>query len=396
MELYLQMGHGMQSMSKELISQWGAGHIIISPVNIKQQSLEKYTKEISALNGKLYFDPQIFYPHDANTKLKEYDYWPQGSLSDTSTLSLIHQELLELNNKIETEAIILPSYKMDETTFYKVLKQLSDGASFFRAKTQKKLFATLCIASETIRNQEFIENILDTVTKLDVDGFYVIAQPSNGEYINTDTLWEMGFLKLVACLKLSQKKVIVGYSSHQTLVTSILKVDGIASGTYMNTRSFSPEKFQSYSDDDTKRKSTWYYLPEAMNEYKATILDIAKQRGFLGEFAPQGDLKNEYSAMLFSGAMPSSTSYKERESFMHYLTCLKKQCDTLTQKSYQDTFNAYDFMLNIAERKIKTLKTKGIRGQNRDFEPGIEANRIAMFAINEDYGFKLRMEWENL
>ena len=80
MELYLQMGHGMQSMSKELISQWGAGHIIISPVNIKQQSLEKYTKEISALNGKLYFDPQIFYPHDANTKLKEYDYWPQGSL----------------------------------------------------------------------------------------------------------------------------------------------------------------------------------------------------------------------------------------------------------------------------------------------------------------------------
>ena len=332
----------MQRISKELLSQWGSGHIIISPVNIKQQSLEKYSKEIHSLNGKLYFDPQLFYPHDANTKLKEYDYWPQGSLSEASTLSSIHHELLDLNNKIGTEAIILPSSKMDESSFYKVLKQLTDGVAYFRIRTQKKLLATLCIASETIRNQEFIENILDSITGLDVDGFYLIAQPSNGEYINTDALWEMGFLKLVACLKLSQKKVIVGYANHQTLVTSILKVDGIASGNYMNTRSFSPEKFQSYSDDDTKRKSTWYYLPEAMSEYKATILDIAKQRGFLGEFVPQGALKNNYSSVLFSGAMPSSTSYKETESFMHYLTCLKKQCDALTQKSYQDTFNAYD------------------------------------------------------
>ena len=396
MELYLQMGHGMQSLSKVLLSEWGGGHVIISPVNIKQQSLEKFSREIHALNGKLYFDPQLFYPHDANTKLKEYDYWPQGSLSDTSTLSSIYHNLFELNNKIGSEAVILPSTKMDETSFYRVLRQLSDGINFFRSKTSKKLYATLCIAPETIRNQEFIESSLDSITKLDVDGFYLIVQPSNGEYINSDTLWAIGFLKLVACLKLSQKKVIIGYANHQTLVSSILKVDGIASGTYMNTRSFSPEKFQSYSDDDTKRKSTWYYLPEAMSEYKAMILDVAKQRGFLGEFIPQGDLKNIYSSVLFSGAMPSSTSYKETESFLHYLTCLKKQCNTLTQNSYEDTFNAYDFMLNFAERKIKVLKQKGIRGQNRDFEPGIEANRIAMFAINEDYGFKLRMEWDNI
>ena len=52
--------------------------------------------------------------------------------------------------------------------------------------------------------------------------------------------------------------------------------------------------------------------------------------------------------------------------------------------------------MNNAEAKIKLLKRKGIRGQNRDFEPGIEANRVAMYAINEDYGFKLRMEWDNL
>ena len=36
MELYLQMGHGMQSMAEELIGLWGGGNVIISPVNITQ------------------------------------------------------------------------------------------------------------------------------------------------------------------------------------------------------------------------------------------------------------------------------------------------------------------------------------------------------------------------
>ena len=44
--------------------------------------------------------------------------------------------------------------------------------------------------------------------------------------------------------------------------------------------------------------------------------------------------------------------------------------------------------------QLKTIKSKGISGQNRDITPAIEANRIAMCANNEDYGFKLGMEWK--
>lgn len=390
------MGYGMQQLSKNLLKLWNGGNIIISPVNIKQTQLTKFTKEIKSLNGKILFDPQIFYPHDANSNLKEYDYWPAGTISETSTLSAINAELLKLNNQIETDSIILPSSIMSESSFKSCYDQLSTTAKFFRSKTPKNLYATLCVASETVRNHLFIENIIDDLTNLDVDGFYVIAQPSNGEYINSDHLWTIGLLKLVSCLKLRKFSVIIGYSSHQTLVASLAKVDGIASGTYMNTRSFEPSKFQSHRDDDTKRKSTWYYLPEAFNEYKATILDVAKQRGFLQTFAPQGNFYNQYSSMLFSGAQPSSTNYNETNSFLHYLYCLKQQCEMLTKNSYDDTFNTYEFLLNNADNKIKELKRKGIRGQNRDFEPGIETNRIAMYALNEDYGFKLKLDWSTL
>ena len=68
----------------------------------------------------------------------------------------------------------------------------------------------------------------------------------------------------------------------------------------------------------------------------------------------------------------------------------------LTKKSYQETIDTYEFMLNTAENQIRALKKRGMSGQNRDFAPGIEANRIALFANNEDYGFKLNMEWDRL
>lgn len=396
MQLYLQMGHGMQQLSKSLMQLWGGGNIIISPVNIKQSQLPKFIKEVQAINGSVLFDPQIFFPHNAHSKLKEYDYWPSGSLSDTSTLLGINRELLALNNLLKTEAIILPGSTFTEKNFNSIYTQISNSAKFFREKTDKKLYATLCLSSETVRNQQFIENIIDPLIGLNVDGFYIITQPSNGEYINSDVLWIMGLLKLATCLKLKSRKVILGYSNHQTLVAALAHVDGVASGTYMNTRTFEPSKFQSYRDEDTKRKSTWYYLPDALSEYKATILDVAKQRGFLELFAPQGRYSNQYSSMLFSGALPSSTNYNETNSFEHYLYCLHEQCELLTKESYDDVFDTYEFLLNNAENKIKALKRKGIGGQNRDFEPGIEANKIAMFALNEDYGLKLRFEWSNL
>ena len=137
----------------------------------------------------------------------------------------------------------------------------------------------------------------------------------------------------------------------------------------------------------------WHYLPTAFSEYKAALLDVAMQRGYLNAFYPQGAFKSPYSDMLFRGALPSSTNYNETNSFKHYLHCLKIQCDMLSLSSYQETYGTYEFMLNTAENQIREFKKRGMSGQNRDFAPAIEVNRIAMCANDEDYGLKLRFDW---
>lgn len=395
MELYLQMGHGMQAMAQELIKGWGQGNVIISPVNFPQEKIAPFSEKIRKLGGQVLFDPQMFYPKEGHLKLRAYPYWPQEGVSVTSDEENknIDREILRINNAIESSAIILPGREINEETAVNGLKWMNQSAAYFAEKTKKTLYATLCLCSETIRNPNSIEFLVEQLKQIPVDGFYIIPRPANNEYIVSDQLWMIGLMKLLACLKLANKRVVVGYSSHQGLLYALANVDGIASGTYMNTRSFVPSKFKYPKDDDIKHKSTWYYLPTAFSEYKATSLDVAMQRGYLDAFRPQGEFNNIYSEMLFKGAMPSSTNYNETNSFRHYLYCLKVQCDMLSQDSYKDTFDTYEFMLNNAENQIMSFKKRGVSGQNRDFAPAIEANRVAMCANDEDYGFRLQLDW---
>lgn len=398
MELYLQLGHGMQGLTQELIKGWGKGTAIISPVNMAQDKIVPFSKKIRTIGGDVLFDPQMFYPKEGHLKLQAYDYWPNEGCSITSANihADINRELLRINNDIGTSQIILPGIEMKEDTFEYNLEWVSSSAQYFAQKTDKQLLATLCLYPETIRNSASIEVLAEALRVLPVSGYYIIPHPSNNEYIVSDPIWVIGMMKLISCLKLSKRKVIVGYSNHQGLVYSLAHADAIASGTYMNTRSFVPGKFKSPKDDDVKHKSTWYYLPSALTEYKAALLDVAMQRGYLDAFVPRGEYKNQYSEMLFNGAQPSSTNYNETNSFKHYLHCLRIQCGLLSRENYDDTYNTYEFMLNSAENQIKDFKKRGMTGQNRDFAPAIEANRVAMCANDEDYGLRLKLDWDRL
>lgn len=398
MKLYLQLGHGMQALAQELIKLWGNGNVIISPVNMQQDKLVAFSKKIQSAGGQVLFDPQMFYPKEGHVKLQAYDYWPaQGvSIMSDNGHANINRELLRINNMINSSDIILPGIEMTEDLFAYGLNWMNNSALYFSQKTEKPLLATLCLYPETIRNVSAIESLVEQLKTVAVSGYYIIPHPSNNEYIVSDPCWTIGILKLVTCLKLAKKKVVIGYSTHQGLIYALANADGIASGTYMNTRSFNPAKFKSPKDDDIKHKSTWYYLPTALSEYKAALLDVAMQRGYLDAFIPQGEFKNSYSEMLFKGAKPSSTNYNETNSFKHYLHCLKVQCDMLSLGTYQATYDSYEFMLNTAENQIRDFKRRGMSSQNRDFSPAIEANRIAMCANNEDYGLKLQLDWEQL
>ena len=81
MELFIQMGHNMQTLSLEHLEEFEGGTIIISPMNILPNKIKGYATNVHKKKGKILVDPQLYYPRQYQKKLSQYAYWPQSDIT---------------------------------------------------------------------------------------------------------------------------------------------------------------------------------------------------------------------------------------------------------------------------------------------------------------------------
>jgi len=398
MDCFLQFGYGMKGLSTSLIEKWQGGTVILSPRDSTPSQLLSIAKEVTKVGGKTLFDPQLYYPRANHPRLAEYDYWPNdyntGVLFDQPSLNNILQKIHGINNAAQTEKYIIPGiycarvnedwYAIHDTIHAQAEDVFSD----------KKRLSTICLSGEVLRFEEQIEDLLSRTEDWDTDGYYVIAEHPKSQYLVEDPLWLAHLLILCSGLKLQGREVIVGYGHHQLLCLAAAHVDALASGNWINVRSFSSSKFHERVNETVSQRSVWYYCPHALSEYQPNFLDMGYRAGILDELRPDLCLGSDYADILFSGALPSSTTYSESQAFKHYLHCLHQQCLQATRASFQETFNVQEVQLETAEQFIKRFHEHGVRGRARDFANFIDVNRSALSALQDARGFVLEREWE--
>jgi hypothetical protein len=397
MELYLQYGYGMKQHTIALLEKWKSGSVILSPRDIAQKSLIKTAKEINKANGKILFDPQLYNPRANHSRLTEYDYWPSkystSMFADINSLRRMLSQIININHSISTDSIILPGlYCSKVNGDWLTIQEMIINESC-KIENSNNKYATICLSPDVIRSEDQLEQILLSSEKWCVEGYYVVPEHPNGQYLVDDPTWLSSLMDFCAGLKLQNRKVIVGYSNHQHLCLSAAKVDAIASGSWMNVRSFTSSRFDNPEPDEQSRKSTWYYCPQALSEYKISFLNQAQNLNILMHMAPDRSLNSDFANILFSGAQPSDTDFKEKLAFRHYLDCLHQQCKTAKRNSFKETIASHEIMLNTAERYIALFHKYGVRGQNRDFHDYIDVNRSALAFLEQKRGFVLEREW---
>lgn len=398
MELYLQMGHGMQSVSKELIKEEGQGTVIISPMNIKPTSLKKFSGDIIKLGGEILFDPQLYYPRKFQRNLTLYEYWPQGNFTalESGDFEQVVSKIADINYSIDAKTMILPSVAVNKinTLWNKIQKICIDKSKIYAPDLAK--MHTIALSCDVMEHEEQIEAIVAYAEEWDVDGIYIVCEHPQELYLVEKPLWVTNLMSLVAGLKRQKKKVVVGYASHQMLCLALSKCDAIASGNFLNLRWFQAEHFVTNLDKSPSRRAVWYYCPQALSEYKIPFLDIAKRMNLLDRIEPADSMKSKYCDMLFSAALPSSSGFSEKEAFRHYLHCLSVQCKESVRDTYSETRDAHVMMLQTTEQLLNGLNAKGIKGQNRDFMEILDVNRAAIAAFDMIYQFPMTQEWNNM
>ncbi|MFN3149855.1 hypothetical protein [Bremerella sp.] len=396
MELFLQVGAKMKRYTCQLIDQWGGGTAILSPRDLDDSSLVKFSDETRAVGGQVLFDPQFYLPHSAHAGLRSHAYWPNdydtGLFWTSPALYTLVNELIDLNARLGSAELILPGLLADTVNSMWLDSQISIINQANLLSSSHALIATVALSPEATRDDAQISMILDAASSWNVQGVYIVCQHPNGSYLVEDPIWLANVLDLAAGFKQLKRKVIIGYCNQQLLAAACVNADAICSGTWRNVRSFPPEKFE-VPIEDRKTRAKWYYCPTALSEYKLLLLDGAFRVGLLSSMSPSADLDGGYTHSLFSGVQPTSADFRQENEFCHYLHALHEQSSNVTGTNFDEAVSKQNGLLDAAEALLSTLSTSHISGDDRDFRNILSANRMAIGILNSTRGPLLRRHW---
>ena len=396
MELYLQFGHGMMGHCRELISSWGGGTVVLSPRDMTEEQMIRLSEELKESDGEVLLDPQFYLPHSDHERLCTHEYWPENyetaGFWDGAGIAKMMNCLASLNSNVRAREFILPGMLASEVDdlWLRSQQAVIDAA----AKIKRPALSTIALSEAVTSDSDQIEALIEASENWDVKGAYLVCQHTDGKYLVGDAIWLTNMLDLIAGLRLQGKTVVVGYSNQQTLAAACVNATAICSGTWMNVRSFPPDKFTG-DEGDPRRRVTWYYCPQALSEYKLPAMDIAWNNDVLDEMEAPPDLNGGYADALFSGSQPSGVDYMEQNSFRHYLHALHEQVERFDDSGFGVAMEAHREMLDDAESLLETLHSAGVRGQDRDFADFVDVNRAALDSIESTTGPRLRRKWNS-
>lgn len=396
MELYLQIGWGMMSITRDLITDWGEGTAILSPRDLEGGQIISLSECIRENGGNVLLDPQFYIPGSDHFRLTAHDYWPEGyDNTDFRQDQIVYmvERLEELSEIIQSSIFIVPGERAEsvdarwidrQTSFIRCAREISD----------RSIAMTVCLSSEALRSDEQVGLMMEHLENIDTDGFYLVFESPGGDYLVNDPVWLANAMNIAAGLRRIDKYVIVGYCSHQGLIMSCAGINAIASGNWRNTRSFSLERFRRPVEGEIRQKAIWYYCPQALNEYTLAYLDIGFRLGFRQDLIPEPD--TQYTGALLQAGQPSLSEWSQADSFKHYLSALRQQVRLVSSKSFNETVEENRRMLDRAEELIQRFRERGIRSEGRNYGDVINANLAAISVLESTQGITLQRDWPGI
>jgi hypothetical protein len=401
MDLFLQFGYGMMGITRELLSLWGGGTVVLSPRDLTPRQLLSFSDSLHKIsNTKILLDPQFYLPHSNHKTLISHSYWPKGYSTGTfwsgNDLIKLLSEIININEQIGADEVILPGLYAEKVTDEWLEQEKSTLDEFNKLQPAKNSIVTIALGPDAVKSDEQIHTILDHLDSWETNAFYIVCAHPNGHYLVDEPIWISNVMDLISGIRLKRKKAILGYSNHQMLITACSGASSICSGTWLNVRAFPPEKFKLPDEEDKKQRTTWYYCPQALSEFQIPFLDVAFRLNILNLLIPDPGLNSNYANNLFSGLQPTAVGFDEPASFRHYLQCLREQTKISKKDTYDLTIQNQNAILDIAEILLQQLHTSNIKGSYKDFFDVIEVNRAALTLFNNSRAPLMRRNWNNI
>lgn len=382
MRFFMQLGHGMRSLNRDLLRQFAGGlgaGVVLGPRVVDRQQNEKHAAEVNETGASVLFDPCFYDPHTTRESIRDYPYW-DGLTFDTNDFSgtvgadFCRRVIDYQVTALDVTEVILPGRFTNTRSddWLEMHRLFADTAD--QARVGRKVYSTVALGPDLIADRPSLDAVLNEVTAYPVDGVYLLYRPAEGEYLTTSQPFLLGLLDLGLSLSLAGKDVIVGYANQQDLVLGAVGVKTIASGNYRNVRRFDPTNFQP-SGDAVKNRATWYYDGRSLSEFRQDDLTVAYQRlGLQGQFGPS----TVHAEAILSAANPATVPWPEADSFKHYLTVLRDQWHSFAATPRATRGRTVNALLDTAHAQQQVFAISQLGGFGRSAATAVTAYRQAL------------------
>ncbi|MCL5406431.1 MAG: hypothetical protein M1398_06905 [Deltaproteobacteria bacterium] len=363
MRFFIQMGHGMMAMNRELIEKFNDGQksgVIIWPRTLTQDQIERHASEVRGLRASLLFDSCFYLPYTSRLKILDLPYW-RGF--DFNTTDFTGEDGIEFCrhvveyqvDRLQVTEVLLPG----RYTNVRNDDWLEMHANFAQAASDMGLgipiYSTVALGPDLISDAASFDAIINEVVDYPVDGIYCLYHSPS--FLYDSDLFFMNLLSGFLSLSLANKQIILGYANQQDLLFAAAGVETIATGNYRNVRAFDPAIFDE-EEDSQRQKATWYYDGQSLCEFRPQQLGLAYQRlGMRGFFGPE----SQYSRSLLQSPNPASVRWPEPMAFKHYITVLRDQWLSFERRMRRERLELVQQLHQSAQRYISQYEGRGMQ-----------------------------------
>ncbi|HUV59163.1 MAG TPA: hypothetical protein VMW09_03520 [Desulfatiglandales bacterium] len=364
-KIFHQLGHNYK-WNLDSIKEDGCGDgLIIGPRYISRSNVERFEKNLKKTS---IFDPQFYLPGTPKAHLSTYEFFPENTtlagfdtddFSETSA-PISAQGCVDFQIKNKFYRIVIPTRYLRGTNPEFINQQQNLFVDPFlkeirKSKTSIPVLLQLIFNDLMLKHAEYVADILNWVTSLEIDGVYLISKTSSTSKQIKDSEFLLSIFDLIDSLKDNDLEIVLGYLNTESILLSLANPDIVTVGSYENMRSFRTRPFESLEDSSQIGPNPRLYMSQLMQWIEYQYIGAIKRK-----YSNIEDIfdTNKYQAHMFEKAF--RWHFTKPELYKHHFLMITKQLKELSKVSGKERYDAVREMISRAISKYNELSKKGI------------------------------------
>lgn len=345
MTILAQHGWGKSDKIERGIADGSLEGVIMSPRDERPSNLASFLSDLSVADPSLkrFVDPQLHagtIQGARDGRLPCYEHYRRNLVPSSFSPAAIQElvtEALNWQNSLEVSHVVSPTVSVDDLggRWAQIALMLAQE-TVARFNGNKPLLISLVVREDALRQLAPIDNWLDELTRLDVDGFYLVVFRNSDMYRqHYDPEVLSSLMRVCYSLgELNQYRVFVGYSDMATLLLHAVGVTGTAAGWYANLKQFTMRRFEPISGG--RRARPRYSSRPLLNSIYMTELDGIYNGGQL----PQVLSGTSHDGSFNANTNPENVPWPDNTAALHHWAVLADISQSLQGNTVGDRLDS--------------------------------------------------------